>query len=66
MDSTFIDFTGAGGDNEDNDEAIALEESEDEAQDKAVLLSKSDLLLDHSECVVGLVGGHPAVSKQCI
>ena len=49
MDSTFIDFTGAGGDNEDNDEAIALEESEDETQDKVVPLSKSDLLLDHSE-----------------
>ena len=42
MDSTFIDFMGAGGDNEDNDKAIALEESEDKAQDKAVPLSKSD------------------------
>ena len=51
MDSTFtgIDFLGAGGDNEVHDEAIALEESEEEAQDKALPLSKSDLLLDHSE-----------------
>ena len=38
VDSTFIDYTGAGGDYEDNDDAIAIEGSEDEAQDKAVPL----------------------------